>query len=271
LAGAAGEDISKIKDFLQNNMTREDVLEAQRRAKEFQATLEQKNNSRPTSETTEGLTEKGLEIQGTGSGFIVGRNGLIITAWHVIEGADKIAVEYQGELYPAECVTGDKNLDIAVLRVKHEFVTCLKIVSSESATVSEKVFTVGFPNVEIQGTEPKYTEGVINAKSGVGGLVKYFQISVPIQPGNSGGALVNAKGEVVGMVTAKLNELYTLDKTGSIPQNVNYALKSSFILPYLENFRKEIKQAENKSDEASTNVVKQAIDAAVLIVSYQQK
>lgn len=274
LAGASGEDVSKIKDFLLEKMTREDVVEAQRRAKEFQAALEQKNNSKSANEAMDSSTKEDAEkILGTGSGFVVGQKGLIITAWHVIEGADKIVVEYQGQLYPAECLTGDKGLDIAVLQVKHEFSSCLKMVSSESAAVSEKVFTVGFPNIGIQGAEPKYTEGVISAKSGVGGLMKYFQISVPIQPGNSGGALVNTKGEVVGMVTAKLNELYTLGKTGSIPQNVNYALKSSFILPYLENFMEEMKQAQYQGDEERTSkdVVKQAIDAAVLIVSYQKK
>lgn len=200
-----------------------------------------------------------------GTGFVISGTGVILTAWHVVAGADNITIVYQGKAYSAEFVSGDKGTDVAVLKARREFPVWLTIGPTESVEVSDKVFTVGFPNVRLQGNEPKYTEGVISAKSGIGGLVRYFQVSVPIQPGNSGGPLVNRNGEVVGMVTAKLNEIYALDKTGSLPQNVNYALKSSFILPCLETVASELKQSDNM--KPPKDAVKHTLDSVVLITT----
>ena len=96
------------------------------------------------------------------------------------------------------------------------------------------MFTVGFPNIDVQGTEPKYTEGVISSLSGMDNNQRYFQISTPVQPGNSGGPLLNKEGSVVGIVISRLSAAYMLSISGTLPQNVNYATKSSFVQPFLE-------------------------------------
>jgi S1-C subfamily serine protease len=98
----------------------------------------------------------------------------------------------------------------------------------------DEVFTMGFPNVGLQGFEPKYTKGNISSVTGVQDDTRYFQISVPVQTGNSGGPLVDKNGNVVGVVVARLSDIGTLIETGGLPQNVNYAIKSSFILALLE-------------------------------------
>ena len=95
--------------------------------------------------------------------------------------------------------------------------------------MGDKVFTIGYPAHWVMGQNPKYTEGVINALSGIRDDPKVFQISVQIQPGNSGGPLFNQSGEVIGITQASLDPQLATESIGALPQNVNYAIKSSYI------------------------------------------
>ena len=131
--------------------------------------------------------------------------------------------------------------------------------------------TVGFPNIGLQGFAPKLAKGEISSRSPASqDDPRYFQISVPVQPGNSGGALVDERGNVVGVVSAKLNAAAALAASGALPENVNYAVKSSFLLSFLESVPdvsaklKEPVTVERKFED----VVKSAQDAAVLVLVY---
>ena len=97
------------------------------------------------------------------------------------------------------------------------------------------VAPMGFPNIGLQGFALKLAKGEIASLSGAGDDARYFQISVPVQPGNSGGALVDERGNVVGVVSAKLSAREALAASGSLPENVNYAVKSSYLLSFLES------------------------------------
>src|SRR6202044_2087941 len=101
--------------------------------------------------------------------------------------------------------------------------------------LGDTVATIGFPDPGLQGFAPKLAKGEIASLSGAGDDTRYFQISVPVQPGNSGGALVDEHGNVVGIVSAKLDEAIALAASGALPKNVNYAIKSSFLLGFLES------------------------------------
>ena len=106
--------------------------------------------------------------------------------------------------------------------------------------------------------------------SGAADDPRYFQISVPVQPGNSGGALVDDRGNVIGIVSAKLDAVTALAASGSLPENVNYAVKSSFLLSFLESVpavSAKLK-APNTKDEKFEDVVKSAQDVAVLVLVY---
>jgi len=99
---------------------------------------------------------------------------------------------------------------------------------------------------------------------------RYFQISVPCQPGNSGGALVDERGNVIGIVSAKLDASVALAASGALPENVNYAVKSSLLLSFLESVpavSAKLK-APNTKVEKFEDVVKSAQDAAVLVLVY---
>ena len=146
----------------------------------------------------------------------------------------------------------------------------MPIAASRTVKLGGTVATVGFPNIGMQGFSPKLAKGEIASLSGAADDPRYFQISVPVQPGNSGGALVNARGNVVGFVAAKLDASVALAASGSLPENVNYAVKSSLLLSFLES----VPDVASKLKEPVTvdrkfeDVVKSAQDAAVLVLVY---
>lgn len=168
----------------------------------------------------------------TGTGIIFSQSGQVFTAYHVVQGAKNIKVKFvNGETIQATLSYKDELNDIAMLTLARQPAIQLKRIALGDVAVSrmgEKVFTVGYPVSHILGKEPKYSEGVINSLTGMEDDARRFQISVPIQAGNSGGPLFNEKGEVIGLIasTFSTNEASLLTE-GAVPQNVNFAVKSS--------------------------------------------
>ncbi len=168
----------------------------------------------------------------TGTGFFISAEGHLLTSHHLIANGRRIEVRTQKGNFPAELIKADPGNDLALLRIKTES-TPLRLSALPSARLGQSVFTLGYPNPAVQGIKLKFTEGRISSLTGVKDDPRMMQISVPVQPGNSGGALVNETGQVVGMITVRLDDLKTFRLTGSLPQNVNYALKSSQIHAFL--------------------------------------
>ena len=131
----------------------------------------------------------------TGTGFYVSSNGYIVTNYHVIQDVTDLRVrDSSGESYPAEVAYKDFANDLAILKVAGNGFSTLPIRSSSEARKGESVFTMGFPNSNLQGPEAKITEGIISSLSGIMGEPNNFQISVAVQPGNSGGPLIDPSG-----------------------------------------------------------------------------
>ena len=146
----------------------------------------------------------------------------------------------------------------------------LPITSSRAVKLGGTVVAVGFPNIGLQGFALKLAKGEIASLSGAGDDARYFQISVPVQPGNSGGALVDERGNVIGIVSAKLDASVALAASGALPENVNYAVKSSYLLSFLESVPEvpaKLKEPETK-ERKFEDVVKSAEQAAVLVLVY---
>jgi S1-C subfamily serine protease len=166
-----------------------------------------------------------------GSGFFITKNGYLLTNYHVVDGAKKLSIRHNGKLLPADLIAQDKSTDLALLKVEGTF-DFIEIAESP-AQLGAAVFTTGYPNPSAQGTEVKYTEGNVSSTSGFQDDARTYQISVPVQPGNSGGPLVTKDGKVVGIIAARLGEIYALETSGSLPQNVNYAIKNTYIKAFL--------------------------------------
>lgn len=175
--------------------------------------------------------EKGFS---TGTGFFVTDNGVIITNFHVIEDSKRVVVVRPGDKteHVAEILQVDPTNDVAILRIQATSLS-IPIASSSDVVRGQEILTLGYPLVAIQGQEQKATFGRINALTGLKDDIRLMQIDAPIQPGNSGSPLINKRGQVVGVVTATLSSIVTLRSTGALPQNVNFAVKSDYILPTL--------------------------------------
>lgn len=199
----------------------------------------------------------------TGTGFFVSNAGHIITNYHVVEDAKKITIfNADGSSLVAEVLKRDPANDVALLKVESR---SSGLELSANIEKGEQVLTIGYPLISVQGQESKVTFGNLNALSGVKGDVRFAQIDVPIQPGNSGGPLLNQQGQVVGIVTATLNVIQTLRESGSLPQNVNYAVKSDYVLPLLRKVPDASPPMTTPSSR--TDLIRQAGDSVVLVVA----
>ncbi len=154
--------------------------------------------------------------------------------------------------------------DLALLKAEGKF-SSLPISPSRSVKLGDTVATIGFPDIGLQEFSPKLAKGEIASLSGAGDDPRYFQISVPLQPGNSGGALVDEHGSVIGIVSAKLDASEALAASGALPENVNYAVKSSLLLSFLESVPDAKLKAPNTAAEKFEDVVKSAQDTSVLV------
>jgi S1-C subfamily serine protease len=171
---------------------------------------------------------------GSGTGFFITEDGYLVTNHHVVERGRTVKVRTpQGEL-TAVLVSFDPVIDLALLKLEGHF-SALPVKSSRSVRLGETIATIGFPNPGLQGFSPKLTKGEISSLAGMQDDPKQFQVSLPLQPGNSGGALFDAFGNVVGVVAARLHQAAALATTGTLAENVNYAVKSSFLLSFLES------------------------------------
>lgn len=189
------------------------------------------------------LTGKSLpsqvnKLKSSASGFLLTSTGLVVTNYHVVEDADRIEI-----VFPEKNITKtatirikDTKNDIAILEIKDFSFSDIStqpipfsLANVNSVKVGQEVFTLGFPLGEIMGTKPRLSTGRINSLFGIQDDPRLFQISTPLQPGNSGGPLFNTKGEIVGIVISSLNAKYFYENTGIIPQNVNFAVKANYL------------------------------------------
>ncbi len=170
----------------------------------------------------------------TGTGFFITADGYFVTCFHVIVGSQSVALRnLKGQTFAARVVLTDRANDLAVLKAEGTFKP-LPVTASGEMRRGAAIVTMGFPNVRQQGIEPKVTDGIINSFSGANNDPRVFQVSAPVQTGNSGGPLVNMEGNVVGVVASKLDAAAVARQTGDIPQNVNYAIKSQYLQELLE-------------------------------------
>lgn len=177
----------------------------------------------------------------SGSGFFITPN-VVVTSNHVVKGASRIEVVYNNEAKLTGTVIGyDDASDLALLRVSGvEFlVGQLVLANSSRMRQGDRIYVVGFPLPFLMGLQPKISEGLISGTAGLQGDLRMYQISAPVQPGNSGGPLLNEQAEVVGVVSASLNAVKMMEQ-GIAPQNVNFAVKSNNIFNLLNYYRLDV-------------------------------
>ena len=149
----------------------------------------------------------------SGTGFFITGDGYLVTCHHVVDGGRVFSIRTAAGTFPARVVATDASNDVAILKVAGKFPALA--INTNGLALGQAAFTIGFPNIDIQGLAPKYTDGKVSSLSGIRDDAAAFQISVPVQPGNSGGPLTDAGGNVIGIVVARLNDYAALKRTRS--------------------------------------------------------
>jgi serine protease Do len=181
-----------------------------------------------------GPQEQEPRMEKSGTGFFVTNDGRAITNAHVVRDCSEIHVGTgQGNFVSANLVARDTTNDLALLKVDFNspHVASLRF----AVRLGENVEAFGYPLTQILATTGNFTTGNVTALAGIGDDSRYIQISTPVQPGNSGGPLLDEDGNLVGIVTSKLNVINALKNVGDIPQNVNFAIKASVAANFLQD------------------------------------
>lgn len=172
----------------------------------------------------------------TGSGVVIGTHGEILTNAHVVERCNSISVQFPSEqAQPAVLVADDQRNDLAVIRSKNPRVSVAAFREGKPLRAGDAVVALGYPLSGLLASAANVSTGIVSALAGVGDDSRHLQISAPVQPGNSGGPLLDASGHIVGIVAAKLNAVSIARLMGDIPQNVNFAIKAEVARAFLDS------------------------------------
>jgi S1-C subfamily serine protease len=170
----------------------------------------------------------------SGSGFIVSRDGgFVLTNKHVVRACSEIRIRVDGGVAQTASVSAiDPDDDLALLRTELP-PGPVAIFREPVVRPGDDVVAVGFPLSGLLADQVNVSTGTVNALAGLYNDLHLLQMSAPVQPGSSGGALFDTSGRVVGVVVTKLNARVVAEETGDIPQNVNFAIKGAVARDFL--------------------------------------
>lgn len=217
-------------------------------------------NRSPRSEETPSSRGK----PGSGSGFVVSADGLVVTNNHVVDGCGELSIkQFPGSR--VRLVAADEEMDLAMLQVsgvtRHRFLQ----VSSAPVQLGEEIVAFGFPMTVIMGEELQVQAGIVTSKTGLAGDKSNFTVSAAIQPGNSGGPLLDKRGYVVGVAVAKINERVAMEITGNALSNYNFAIHGEQLRTFLAPFR-GIETGEEGEEKSVEALAATAQDTVVMVV-----
>lgn len=209
---------------------------------------------------SEPLPPDGPKAVSSGTGFVVSSNAILTNA-HVIQGCEKVVVGIFGE---ARRTIADQANDLALVFVEEISLPPPLPISQTAPGLGEQVLALGYPLRSLLADSLNATVGNISSVAGIGNDVRFLQMTAAVQPGNSGGPLMNLKGDVVGVVSAKLDALVVASKTGDIPQSVNFAIKSTVARMFLESNGTSPSSLAEPTEEKSIPAVAESARRSVL-------
>ena len=175
-------------------------------------------------------------VTGTGTAFLVAPD-LLVTNRHVIQSCAAVDVYTSEGKRPAQVQATDSAVDLALLRVPGLRGTPVRLRTPRTIRLGETVFVFGFPLSGSLTSGGNFTSGLVSGLRGLHDAPGDIQITAPVQPGNSGGPLLDAAGQVIGVVKAKLDAMKAAKAIGDIPQNVNFAISAPTLVDFLARQR----------------------------------
>jgi S1-C subfamily serine protease len=202
-----------------------------------------------------------------GSGFFINGAGDVLTCYHVIEGKAKVTAYSNEAQLPLTLVRADKKNDLAVLRSNSGNHTYITFKKGKSFLPGEHCIALGYPLQGILSQEVNITSGQVSAMSGPDNDIRLLQVTAPIQQGNSGGPLLNDRGQICGLVMSKLNAIKLADATGDIPENIGFALNAQMIKIFLDAYGVNYDESDSEVVIPDPDIANKFRSAVLLIVA----
>ena len=168
----------------------------------------------------------------SGTGFFVSSQGHIVTNEHVVENCSAIDFSFGGQKHNALVLAVDKTNDIALLKTTFNNPKFLSFAPNDPELL-DPIIVAGYPFGDSLSSTIKVTRGVVSSLAGIDNNFSNVQIDAAIQPGNSGGPIVNDQGQVLAIAVSKLDAEYALKTFGSLPESVNFGIKSGLVKSFL--------------------------------------
>lgn len=209
------------------------------------------------------------KLTGAGTAFAINSTGEFLTNYHVVKGCSSVRLGAASVPQNGTVVFSDERNDLALVRTSVAGIQPLRFREGKGIRPADGVVALGFPYAGLLATSPQVTTGSVSALAGVHDDSRMLQLTAPIQPGNSGGPLLDLSGNVVGIVSARLNELAIAEATGTLPQNINFAIKSTSITDFLDAHRIDYSVAKSDAKLDPADVGEKAMKSTVMLQCYE--
>ncbi len=223
--GPTSANMHALRDDLEKRLSPEQLASVQKQAREWKP---QAVAARPA---TIGADGRPLPGRGTGTGFFVSGAGHLLTNHHVIAGCNRITTDRHGT---ATIVTSDVKADLAILKVEDP-VDVWASIRADPPRLGESVYVFGYPLHGVLASSGNFTSGLVSALVGLKNDPTRLQVSAPIQPGNSGGPVLDQAGRVLGVMASTASNIRIANATGAIPQNLNFAVHGTLARTLIES------------------------------------
>ena len=256
---SAIKDLSKAKYWVQktydNPNSTEDTLENAKKIWETHNLWQEKDIESDDAETsTQSISER------TGTGFRVDKSGSILTNNHVIENCSTIQVE--GNI--VELVSTDVNNDLALLKGEpSKFIAYFR--SGKGIRLGEDITITGYPLRGVLGDGLNAITGTVSSLSGLSNNTTQFQVSAPVNSGNSGGPVFDSSGNIVGVVVSKINQDKAKEVLGEEVSGASFAIKSSIVRDFLDVSNVDYDVAKSDNELSNADIVDKAKNFTVLV------
>jgi hypothetical protein len=211
----------------------------------------------------------GERLSSGGSGFIVNRTGVVLTNHHVVDGCRELHVMRNEKPVVATLVATDPADDLAILRLPEPVADSAPLRGDIPVKPGEAVVVVGFPLQGLLSSQASVTAGIVSRLAGPHDDTHQLQITAPVQPGNSGSPLLDASGAVAGIVVAKLNGLRIVKRTGTMPENVNFAVNARYARALLDRSGVSYQTATADETLSTPAIAERALKFTVLVQCFK--
>lgn len=204
----------------------------------------------------------------SGSGFFVNNDGYIVSNYHVVEMCQYVGASVEGDLLNVKVIASDITNDLIIGKVEELSNNGFLALSSDGAFLGDNVIAAGFPLAGTLSDNLKVTRGIVSSMSGMENNYSEYQIDAAVQSGNSGGPLIDASGNVVGVVVSQLNKYAILQQREIIPENVNFAVKSQNVGVFLSANNIDFVSKDSQRVVQNRTVAKSAEESTVMLICY---